>query len=494
MYIIRDRLVRAGLAGCILKIEFFNKSILLCALVVFTVAHQAYASTWYVDSTVGTSGDGTSWATAWKNLGNISSSVVAGDTVYLSGGPSGSSQTYKGQVTGNNGVLGVWIPRGGSAGNPVVYKVGQDSAHNGTVIFDATGADQWLYASSSSAWITIDGNVGGQRHMQVNATTGINCATMTGLTVRYITFQDSMLSLMNCHGSNQIEFDHNYHHGTNANMDHAIQGGFTANTWDVNKIHDNTFYLPRSSSNAGSGSDGIQVSCCGFSIYNNLIIGYPVAYTGGQHQDGWQGLGGSYIKVYNNTLENIGNYPIYGELFSANYTHLWIYNNLTIATESGVKNASQAIAVGNDAGGAVFTDVVIDNNVNDGYANGITLRNPTSGSATFTNCVVRNNISINGSNIIDPQVSTSNNLILNDSTAASDFVQYTNGSITNDYHLRSTATNLINQGVNQSQYFTTDKDGNPWPASGSWEVGAYVYGTVATTPPAPPTGLTAAVQ
>ena len=67
-----------------------NRLIVVSLLVTLSVSVRA--ATWYVDSSVASSGDGTSWATAWKNVSNIGS-VSAGDTVYFSGGPSGSSQT-----------------------------------------------------------------------------------------------------------------------------------------------------------------------------------------------------------------------------------------------------------------------------------------------------------------------------------------------------------------------------------------------------------------
>src|SRR5262252_4935787 len=53
------------------------------------LASSLQAATWYVDGSVSSSGDGRSWSTAWKSLSNVSG-VGAGDTVYISGGPSGT--------------------------------------------------------------------------------------------------------------------------------------------------------------------------------------------------------------------------------------------------------------------------------------------------------------------------------------------------------------------------------------------------------------------
>lgn len=57
-------------------------------------------ATWYVDVSVGTSGDGTSWATAWKQLNNIvNASLTAGDTVLIAGGTYTSTLTAKSGIT-----------------------------------------------------------------------------------------------------------------------------------------------------------------------------------------------------------------------------------------------------------------------------------------------------------------------------------------------------------------------------------------------------------
>ena len=42
---------------------------------------------------------------------------------------------------------------------------------------------------------------------------------------------------------------------------------------------------------------------------------------------------------------------------------------------------------------------------------------------------------------------------------------------------------LIGNGINESAYFTTDKDGNARPATGNWDVGAYQFALVTNTTP-----------
>ena len=68
----------------------FVSAIIAIFLALTSISESA---TWYVDSSVSSSGNGTSWGTAWRSLSNISG-IAAGDTVYISGGRSGSTQTY----------------------------------------------------------------------------------------------------------------------------------------------------------------------------------------------------------------------------------------------------------------------------------------------------------------------------------------------------------------------------------------------------------------
>src|SRR5258708_6464901 len=79
------------------------------------------AATWYVDSAATGARNGRSWADAWINVNQITG-VLAGDVVYVSGGPSGQSRTYT--------LSSAWTPIGGATGNPITYKIGNDAQHN----------------------------------------------------------------------------------------------------------------------------------------------------------------------------------------------------------------------------------------------------------------------------------------------------------------------------------------------------------------------------
>ena len=83
----------------------------------------------------------------------------------------------------------------------------------------------------------------------------------------------------------------------------------------------------------------------------------------------------------------------------------------------------------------------------------------------------------------DSRVAQYGNVSVTSAQAATDFVSYTHyGGTNNNLHLLATALALRAMGTNLSSYFTFDRDGNPRPASGAWDIGPYVYGGSNTNP------------
>ncbi len=434
---------------------------------------SAHAATWYVDSSVGTSGNGMSWATAWKALSNVTG-VKAGDTVYISGGASGNSQTYS---------VSSWSPAGGAAGNPITYQIGQDSAHNGTAVFSGSGT--WFGGANN---VIISGNAGdGAMHFSC---TGYGTAAgidgTSNLRISYVNLGSNLSDGMDGQSVSGFQLDHCYAYISSLSADHFFSVGFNGTTWDQNLIHDNTIYCPHLSSNA-NGADFFQIGGNGYTLYNNLLVGYNSGYTAGQHQDGLQTLDGSFIKVYGNTFMNIQNFCVFGDAYYGGFSSVHVYNNLFMS-ESGA-------VFGTDGGyqgpsPCTFNDIVIANNTFDCPDSGgqpIALNNVTSFATTFTSCVVANNVIINGGGTQSQGDTTStfvDNVSLTTAQAKTDLVSYTSGSTTNNnYHLLAAATSLIGHGANESKYFTTDKDGNARPATGNWDIGAYQYTLITNTTP-----------
>ena len=468
--------------------------LILTFLITLLAAGSASASIWYVDNKATGANNGTSWAGAWTSITSASASVKAGDTVYISGGPSGSSQTYS---------MGSWSPTGGSAASPVTYQIGQDAAHNGTVIFSSTsGGAYWV--NSGLANVVISGDAGdGSMHFSITGYGAIgNGANFNNVRIAYVNF-GQIASGIDFNPATAIEFDHNYVYMTAA-ADHFWYARFVASAYDVNKAHDNTIYVPHQNGNAGMGADGFQWNGDGYSIYNNMVIGYNASsYTVGQHQDGWQPTGGGsgtasggsyssdaqYIKVYGNTMVNLGNSGFFPGVTYGGYNHMRIYNNIIMLDSTCVSGSPEGIsAINNQPGTADYLDVVVANNLvidlNDALSSEWAIWVGVydgPGESVNGSGVVANNVTINANNITASATSggftTTDNIAFNTASAANNFLKYVfNSGLANDLHLTS-GSSLRGAGMNLSQYFTTDKDGGSRPATGNWDIGPYQYGS-----------------
>ncbi len=403
-------------------------------------------------------------------------------------GASGSSLTY-GRITSlGASAPSIWVPSSGTTGNPITYRIGQDSSHNGTAIFNGANTNYWLgyQASPRVHDVVISGDAGdGAQHFVLTnyPIFGVG-QEYTNVTINFVSAPSVGLG-MDFNNTSKLKFHNNLVRIVDMNSDH-----FTSMTVDNTAITDtliysNTIYLPIGT--GGIGADGFQINGVGgWSFYNNIVIGYATNYTGGQHMDGWQGQGGSNIRIYNNTLANCGNYALYGDLTGTAFTNLWIYNNIII-------NSGGGVIVGVDAGAAAtryFNSVIIANNV---YDFGINLEyqpyalgNPRQDtvSAYFINCLAANNISIAGSGAGTDfnwlgwtNYSTNSNCKLSSAQATTNFASYVITNIASIFRPVFTASLLVNVGTNLSSNFTTDAGG---AVRGTlWDIGAFEY--LATT-------------
>jgi len=453
------------------------------------VGLSAGAATWYVDSAASGSNTGTSWANAWTSLSSISG-LSSGDTVYISGGPSGSTRSY----SAGGGFPSV---NGSSSTSRITYQIGQDSQHNGTAILNLGGS---YFLSASIANVNILGDAGdGQMHFQVINLGGIayisDYSAGQNFRVAYINFgsANAGFDIASPFG---MEFDHNYffkiQEAPGSSADHFLGGADSAKSgYGVNLIHHNTVYLPRGGLASGYGDDGVTLKS-GCDIYNNSFIGYATNYTGQQHQDAFQPTWGGYDRFFNNHCVNMANSCVFPETVFGDINHVRVFNNICSCDNASIcgqpMRAMDINSGWSTPNGYGYYDVVVANNLI------VDLGQPGNSAVfavrmddnifTFTGCVCANNISINSQGY-DLNYAVTNLANIGDLSAAGAsgfFVSYTPFSDANNFHLLGSAATLRGKGVNLSSYFSTDADGNSRPAGGAWDIGPYQFQGQATNP------------
>ena len=469
---------RTATSGCCLTVAL--------ALLLFSTSAGA-AATWYVDSSVGSSGNGQAWATAWKNISNITG-VSAGDTVYISGGPTGSSRTY---------AISSWTPASGNSTARITYQIGQDAAHNGTAYFSGSG--NWLNGAIS--YVNISGDAGdGQMHFSI-ADPGNNTSPWSMVISTSSAFHHVRISYVNfgrIRGSGEVirldgrsatmthvELDHFYMYGNSSGLDIAIHAfswtGNSADQWDQGLfIHDATMLVPSASS--GTGADCIQDNIYGLTVSNCVISGISGA-GGVNHQDGIQHMGHGYTKIVNNTITGMMDIGIYLGILDSTYGPALVANN--IVAHCGVAG----IELENEVGGASdvsYRDILFANNTVEyssaGYTTPVSMKPSSGATASYANVICANNAMVSYGAQLAPGVVSINNVTLSAAQCSSSFVSWVSQALNNDYRLKSTASQLIGHGTNISSVFAWDKDGNARAQSGAWDVGAYRYATPNNNP------------
>lgn len=436
------------------------------------------ATNWYVDSNATGAGDGSTWENAWTSLDAITG-VQGDDIVYISGGTHGDTKTYS--LNTNR-----WYPISGTEGHPVTYKIGQDIPHNGTAIFvkNYSGGYDWFATLDSN--VIISGDAGdGSQHFKVQgfSTTFYGHATLPdkikNSRISYVKVEDNAaITLQNV---DDIEIDNNYLKNVNVNCDGVIGIIAAGTTWDSVLIHDNELYVISNTETRAFGGDAMQVVGTGASIYNNTISGIAGAYSGSQHQDGYQGTGLTYyLKIYNNTIVDMANYGVYLEAVFGTYQHAYIFNNEIHLTTADITNGNPAGIVVSAKTTGTMLDIVIANNTIVDQVNGRGIAAQNDGNATIEDVYIQNNAIINSDYPTDIDISyndgVANNAAITKGNASNTFASYVeyNGT-SNDMTLKSNDTVCKDKGSSLSSYFTTDLLGISRPQGGAWDIGAYEY-------------------
>ena len=510
-------------------------------IILITVNANAQQISWYVDNTVASGGNGTSWASAWNSFAAINwANIHAGDTIYISGGS--ASQTYTETWT---------VGASGSAGAPITIAAGQDAGHNGTVIFDynADGDSSTKVAITvNRKYITFNGNVGGANHIQfknlrniLDRYAGIAIeGGGTGLVFDNLTFINDNNGIVLDGASTAAEIKNCSFQQIRG--DKAIDVNSTTGAFDANLIHDNdieTLYntaVPPGGSGQYVGPDAIWANS-GTSIFNNTIkVSTTSLYTSNQHPDMMQ-VTGNYIKVYGNTFTNVGDsvfdydcyanatphdiriynnvfrilttidpYPEYFRMYSSgtkptSLTNVKILNNDFIDNTGGY----HAIRFDSFSGTQTATGIEIKNNifynVGDGTSADAIINIDNSTGYTSSSFAFDANIYYQAGrtqyiNFRGTSYTAATWVAANEPKGkngqAPAFVSYTAFANANDYHLQAADSVAKDTGVDLSAYFTSDKDDVTRPQGAGWDIGAYEF--TANSAPAAPTGLVATVH
>ena len=116
--------------------------IIILATVLCLVPAVGWGTTYYVDCDVGASGDGSSWAQAFKTIGEGENAAQnAGDTVYISGG------TYAESIDCS--------AFAGSSNNPITFEGSSEPGHSDEVIIDPNNADGLFLGEDYVDWKNV---------------------------------------------------------------------------------------------------------------------------------------------------------------------------------------------------------------------------------------------------------------------------------------------------------------------------------------------------
>jgi hypothetical protein len=462
---------------------------ILCLLMLCVSAH---ATVWYVDSTASGTHNGTSWSTAWLNVTSVSG-VSAGDTVYISGGASGSTNTYS---IPNS----AWTPKGGTSGSPITYQIGQDSSHNGVALFTGNGSSGQFFVPVN--YVTVSGDAGdGQMHFAVQsipvAPYWDSSTVLHSLHIAFVNFGVATVAV-----GSQASFDwaylavvqdfqfHNcYIKETNVLANSIFYVVAAGAGYDDSLIYSNTFLFPDTGLGSGDGGTGSGdgADCIesggseGLSCYNNTCTGFK-GYSGSQHQDFFQDTGGSsYVKIHDNTIVNSVNSGIFFDAYFGTFSNCKIYNNLIYLTFTPV-GSPRGIDIISDSnpnytGNYAFVNVICMNNMAAGFTTlyGIGFY-PDShyATTTYSACQAFNNVSFNNQSGYDLANQTGFSQGNNSTLGSGGSTNFVNSAASN-FNLVSNATTLIGQGANESTYFVNDLNGTTRPASAAWDLGTYQF-------------------
>lgn len=146
---------------------------------------QGNGADWYVDGSAG-GGDGKSWETAWKDFNGIDwKSIKPGDTIHVSGNPSG--KPYTGEVRPG---------ASGEKGNPIIIEGSIEPGHTDATIYN-DGQEQAAFFLDGVNNITIRGFTINTIEKSDAQTDGIYMQTTGNTETSGITIENNKITISN---------------------------------------------------------------------------------------------------------------------------------------------------------------------------------------------------------------------------------------------------------------------------------------------------------
>jgi hypothetical protein len=475
-----------------------------------------------------------SWFNAAANWGSGASQIGSGTTVYLCG-----------TFTGTAGQQLLTVQGSGSSGNPITIQF-----ENGTVLTAPYWSNSGAIVASNVSWITIDGTGGtiqntanGSALAYQQASAAINALPCNNCEFRYLTISNLYVhSGANCEIDqtqvNAIKFSGQnvlVHDNTINDVGWSIWDDYGNNDTNHKVYNNDIWHSDHTLVFAGNGLTGVNL---GAQFYNNHVHDFSTWDTAGNcyHHDGLHAFGslGSpaiTLYFYNNQCDgNLGNNfnaclfmegtgsgtPWTGSSSGSTYyafNNIFVTNNSHAAIEAALGNGdlfvnNTTICSDNNSGDWAYdagssTANLFQNNAEQGCGyfmlwNSFGVKNVATdvdhnayANAQGYNAYNYTNMGIDTSSFATWQsqcgcdshaVYNASSLNLNSST----FVPNSGSPVI------GAGANLTNMCTGNLAPLCTDKAGVARPASGAWDDGAYQASN--SSPPQPPTGLTATVH
>ena len=410
---------------------------------------------WYVRA--GASGNGTSWASAWGNVTNITwSSIQPGDTIWISGGNYGSLSIGK---SGNADTVAgrIFIKRSTTSGHG--SDTGWSSSYDAQVVLSSI---QWDSLNVGS-YVTIDGQVPSGIYISMTSGNSSLVDIQRGnnyITIKYLDLKGPCGTAPCFQGGDNRMVDTTAWNGSSYEVvsnfklqNSKLHGGCTL-FWAMNidnaVIENNEFY--NNDATDWQPPNECHANIVATSESSNVTFRY-------------------------NTIHNYSTEGIM--MISGNSGTWYIYGNLWYDAGEGITGYNRVVESQDGTNGPVY----LYNNTMVGLYNGV---NSANGGIWANGSTAKNNI---WWNMGDASFSGATNEFCSSACSGTNSISNGSNPFVNlgakDYRLVSNVGNTYpkDKGANLGSPYNVDLSGNIRGSDGVWDIGAYEYMGSVVTPP-----------